>query len=50
MPKDEVGFRVQVTAANADDEIERLTSVIGELAAAGRLRLRSDADAAREAA
>ena len=50
VPKHEVGFRVQVTAANTDAEIERLTSVIGELAAAGRLRLRSDADAAREAA
>jgi 8-amino-7-oxononanoate synthase len=48
VPKHEVGFRVQVTAANTDAEIERLTSVIGELAAAGRLRLRSDA--AREAA
>jgi 8-amino-7-oxononanoate synthase len=50
VPKHEVGFRVQVTAANTDAEIERLTSVIGELAAAGRLRLRSDADVAREAA
>ncbi len=50
VPKHEVGFRVQVTAANTDAEIERLTSVIAELAAAGRLRLRSDADAAREAA
>ena len=48
VPKHEVGFRVQVTAANTDAEIERLTSVIAELAAAGRLRLRSDA--AREAA
>jgi 8-amino-7-oxononanoate synthase len=50
VPKHEVGFRVQVTAANTDAEIERLTSVIGELAAAGRLRLRSDAGSAREAA
>jgi hypothetical protein len=40
VPKHEVGFRVQVTAANTDAEIERLTRVIGELAAAGRLRLR----------
>ena len=39
-----------MTAANTDAEIERLTTVIGELAAAGRLRLRSDADVAREAA
>jgi len=50
VPKHEVGFRVQVTAANTDAEIERLTSVIAELAAAGRLRLRSDAERAREAA
>jgi 8-amino-7-oxononanoate synthase len=50
VPKQEVGFRVQVTAANTDAEIERLTSVIAELAAAGRLRLRSDAERAREAA
>jgi 8-amino-7-oxononanoate synthase len=50
VPKHEVGFRVQLTAANTDAEVERLTSVIGELAAAGRLRLRSDAESAREAA
>ena len=50
VPKHEVGFRVQVTAANTDAEIGRLTSVIEELAAAGRLRLRSDAEAQREAA
>jgi 8-amino-7-oxononanoate synthase len=48
VPKHEVGFRIQVTAANTDAEIEHLTGVIAELAAAGRLRLRSDA--AREAA
>jgi 8-amino-7-oxononanoate synthase len=50
VPKHEVGFRVQVTAANTDAEIEHLTSVIAELAAAGRLRLRSDGESAREAA
>jgi 8-amino-7-oxononanoate synthase len=50
VPKHEVGFRVQVTAANTDAEIERLTRVIAELAAAGRLRLRSDAESARVAA
>jgi 8-amino-7-oxononanoate synthase len=50
VPKYEVGFRVQVTAVNTDAEIERLTSVIAELAAAGRLRLRSDAESARVAA
>jgi 8-amino-7-oxononanoate synthase len=50
VPKHEVGFRVQVTAANTDAEIERLIDVIAELAAAGRLRRRSEAEQAREAA
>jgi 8-amino-7-oxononanoate synthase len=31
VPKDEVGFRVQVTAVNGDDEIELLCNVLGEL-------------------
>jgi 8-amino-7-oxononanoate synthase len=31
VPKDEIGFRVQVTAANGDDEIELLCDVLGEL-------------------
>jgi 8-amino-7-oxononanoate synthase len=31
VPKEEVGFRVQVTAVNGDDEIERLCDVLGEL-------------------
>jgi 8-amino-7-oxononanoate synthase len=31
VPKDEVGFRIQVTAANGDDEIDRLCEVLGEL-------------------
>ncbi len=31
VPKDEVGFRVQVTAANAEDEIDLLCEVLGEL-------------------
>lgn len=30
-PKDEVGFRLQVTAANGDDEIDLLCEVLGEL-------------------
>ncbi|NMO55115.1 pyridoxal phosphate-dependent aminotransferase family protein [Actinoplanes sp. TBRC 11911] len=38
VPRDQVGFRVQVTAANTDDEIDSLNAVITELAAAGRLR------------
>ena len=31
VPKDEVGFRIQVTAANADDEIDLLCEVLGEM-------------------
>jgi len=38
---DQVGFRVQVTAANTEEEIEQLCSVLGVLAA--RLELRSAA-------
>ncbi len=33
VPKSQVGFRIQVTAANGDDEIEQLNEVLGELAA-----------------
>jgi 8-amino-7-oxononanoate synthase len=32
VPRNQVGFRVQVTAANEDDEIEQLCDVLGELA------------------
>jgi 8-amino-7-oxononanoate synthase len=38
VPKDEVGFRIQVTAANGDDEIDRLCDVLGELDARFRLQ------------
>ncbi len=38
VPRDQVGFRAQVTAANTDEEIGELNSVITELAAAGKLR------------
>ncbi|HEY5659600.1 MAG TPA: pyridoxal phosphate-dependent aminotransferase family protein [Gaiellaceae bacterium] len=31
VPRSEVGFRVQVTAANTDDEIEQLNDVLGRL-------------------
>jgi 8-amino-7-oxononanoate synthase len=31
VPRKEVGFRIQVTAANADDEIEQLCDVLGEM-------------------
>ena len=35
VPRDQVGFRVQVTAANTDEQIDELNVVISELAAAG---------------
>src|SRR6186713_801569 len=38
VPKTEVGFRIQVTAANTQAEIEQLVDVIGKLAAAFDLR------------
>jgi 7-keto-8-aminopelargonate synthetase-like enzyme len=38
VPRDQVGFRVQVTAANSEEEIEQLCSVLGELAARFELR------------
>lgn len=38
VPRDQVGFRAQLTAANTDEEIDELNAVITELANAGRLR------------
>jgi 8-amino-7-oxononanoate synthase len=32
VPRSQVGFRIQITAANADDEIDQLNEVLGELA------------------
>jgi len=40
VPKDEVGFRVQLTAINTVAEVDALIVAIGELAAAGDLRQR----------
>jgi len=31
VPKDEVGFRIQITAANGDEEIDLLNQVLGEI-------------------
>jgi 8-amino-7-oxononanoate synthase len=42
VPKDEVGFRVQVTAANTVEEVDRAIVAIEELADRGELKLRSD--------
>jgi 8-amino-7-oxononanoate synthase len=38
VPKTEVGFRIQVTAANDDAQIERLVAVLTELATGSRLQ------------
>ena len=38
VPRDEVGFRVQLTAANTDAEIDMLIAALEELAEAGELR------------
>jgi len=32
VPRDEVGFRLQLTAANTDEQVDRLCAVLGELA------------------
>jgi 8-amino-7-oxononanoate synthase len=38
VPKSEVGFRAQITAANTDAEIDMLIAAVEELASAGELR------------
>jgi 8-amino-7-oxononanoate synthase len=38
VPKDKVGFRIQVTAAHTDEHVDRLNDAITDLAAAGTLR------------
>ena len=42
VPRDEVGFRVQLTAANTDAEIDTLIGALEELAEAGELRTVDD--------
>ena len=42
VPKDEVGFRIQLTAANTDDEVDTLIGALEALAAAGDLRTRDE--------
>ena len=32
VPRAQVGFRIQITAANEDDEIDQLNETLGELA------------------
>jgi 8-amino-7-oxononanoate synthase len=43
VPKHEVGFRVQLTAANTEAEVDALVAVLEELADAGELRLAGEA-------
>jgi len=38
VPREEVGFRLQLTAANTDEEVSHLLAVLDELATDGRLR------------
>jgi 8-amino-7-oxononanoate synthase len=38
VPRDQVGFRIQVTAANTDAELDQLNDVLSELATGGQLR------------
>jgi 8-amino-7-oxononanoate synthase len=42
VPRDEVGFRVQLTAANTDAEVDTLIAAIEELANRGELRTNDD--------
>ncbi len=41
VPRDQVGFRVQLTAAHTDTEVDRLNAALRGLAEQGALRLRS---------
>jgi 8-amino-7-oxononanoate synthase len=42
VPKSDVGFRIQVTAANTDDQINTLCAALEELASLGELRRAED--------
>ena len=50
VPKSEVGFRVQITSANTDAEIDRLLEAVVELTARGELRRVDSAPTERRAA
>jgi 8-amino-7-oxononanoate synthase len=50
VPKDEVGFRFQVTAANTDAEVDQAIAGIEALAELGELKLVTDPDTALERA
>ncbi|EPJ42784.1 hypothetical protein STAFG_0159 [Streptomyces afghaniensis 772] len=40
VPRDRVGFRIQLTALNSDDDIDRLTGTLTRLAGRFPLRLK----------
>jgi 8-amino-7-oxononanoate synthase len=42
VPKDEVGFRIQLTAINTHEEVDSLIAALEELEAAGELRARDE--------
>jgi 8-amino-7-oxononanoate synthase len=42
VPKDEVGFRIQLTALNTDEEVDTLIAALEELTAGEELRLREE--------
>jgi 8-amino-7-oxononanoate synthase len=42
VPRDQVGFRLQLTAANTDEEVDELVEVLKELAGSQLLRLREE--------
>jgi 8-amino-7-oxononanoate synthase len=44
VPKVDVGFRVQLTAANTDDQVDRLCTALEELASLGELRPAEEAE------
>jgi 8-amino-7-oxononanoate synthase len=50
VPKDEVGFRIQLTAANTDAQVDTLLTALAELAARGVLRPAGELPGARSAA
>ena len=50
VPKNEVGFRFQVTAANTDAEVDRAIAGIQDLAEMGELKLVADVEAELERA
>ena len=42
VPREEVGFRLQLTAANTDEQVDHLCEVLGEVAESFKLQRPSD--------